>query len=311
MSSSISIIADEAIILGQAESVLDPHVSLKAGSVSAELAPLHGGRLSALRVSGPDGTQDLVPPLTPWTAPERSWPKEGAYPLFPYSNRIRNAVVRHGGRAFAIRPHPAAAPHSLHGPAHLKPWRVEEADQRHATLVLDYAPDADWPWAFQARQVFALSDDGLTVSLSIRNDANEPAPAGMGWHPYFICGRDAIFRHDAQRLWRIGADHVTDGMSAPYNGEIADNLYLSEWSRATLVHPDGSGVTIEADATLGHLVLHRPAVGDYACIEPVSHVADGFNLANDSVEGAGLRVLQPAETLAGTVRLTLIPSQTR
>ncbi len=138
--------------------------------------------------------------------------------------------------------------------------------------------------------------------------AIEPAPAGIGWHPYFLCAPDSVWRHDARTLWRLGPDFVPTGEASPYAGETDDNLYLSGWSRAALIHADGSGVAIEADPPLDHLILHRPAAGGYLCIEPVSHGADGFNLAEKGVGGTGTVILQPGETLDGTVRLSLLPA---
>ncbi len=140
-------------------------------------------------------------------------------------------------------------------------------------------------WAFEARQAFALTPDGLTLRLSIRNRSDEPAPAGIGWHPYLLCAPASVWRHDAQTLWRLGADFVPTGESVPYAAETDDNLYLSRgWSRARWSMRTALCVAIKGDPALDHLILHRPATGGYLCIEPVSHVADGFNLAARGVE---------------------------
>ncbi len=138
----------------------DRRLTLRAGALSAEIAPDCGGRLAALRIEGAFGATDIVPPLGPWLSERRGWPKEGAYPLFPYSNRIRDAVLRHAGRDFMLRPHPAAPPHALHGPAHLRQWRLLSSDDSRAEIGLDYLPDDDWPFAFEARQAFTLGPDG-------------------------------------------------------------------------------------------------------------------------------------------------------
>ncbi len=185
---------------------------------------------------------------------------------------------------------------------------MAHAGAARAEIVLDYAPDEDWPWAFHARQAFDLSDGGLTLHLSIRNDADSPAPAGIGWHPYFSCTPRSVIRHDARRLWRLGPDFIPDGHVTPFAGETDDNLYLSDWTSAALVHADGSGVAIEAGASLGHLILHRPPGGGYSCIEPVSHLADGFNLATKGIAGTGCAILEPGAVLSGSVRLALLPA---
>jgi aldose 1-epimerase len=281
---------------------MDGRIALAADGLSAELAPAHGGRLARLVDAG----VDIVPPLGPWEAPPRSWPKQGAYPLFPYSNRIRGAALAFGERSIPLRAHPAAPGFTLHGPAHLRAWRVAAREASSAVLVLDYAPDEDWPWPFRATQEFTLTSDALTIRLSLRNDAAEVAPAGIGWHPYLCCRPASIIRHDAARLWAHDADFTATGASRPLEGRSGDNAYLSEWSAASLVHPDGSGIRITADPTLGHLILHRPPGAGYACIEPVSHVADGFNLAAAGVSGTGTVVLAPGEAREGTVTLDIL-----
>jgi aldose 1-epimerase len=54
---------------------------------------------------------------------------------------------------------------------------------------------------------------------------------------------------------------------------------------------------------LRHLVIYVPPGEDFFCVEPVSHVNDGFNLLERGVADTGVRVLAPGQTLAGAVRL--------
>ena len=61
----------------------------------------------------------------------------------------------------------------------------------------------------------------------------------------------------------------------------------------------------QADTALSHLVLHRPADPLYLCIEPVSHVADGFNLAARAVRGTGSVFLPQGGQLRGELTLSL------
>ncbi len=48
-----------------------------------------------------------------------------------------------------------------------------------------------------------------------------------------------------------------------------------------------------------HLVVYRPDNLAYLCLEPVSHVADGFNQAARGVQDTGTRWLAPGESLSG------------
>ena len=79
------------------------------------------------------------------------------------------------------------------------------------------------------------------------------------------------------------------------------------WDGTALVDlPDGARLRMAADAAFGHLVVHRPDNLAYLCVEPVSHVADGFNLAARGAAGTGARLLAPGESMGGTIRLQLV-----
>jgi aldose 1-epimerase len=53
-------------------------------------------------------------------------------------------------------------------------------------------------------------------------------------------------------------------------------------------------------------VIYVPPGQDFFCVEPVAHVNDGFNMLERGVEGTGVRVLAPRQTLAGAVRLRIV-----
>jgi aldose 1-epimerase len=52
-------------------------------------------------------------------------------------------------------------------------------------------------------------------------------------------------------------------------------------------------------------VIYVPPGQDFFCVEPVTHVNDGFNLLVRGVDGTGVHVLAPGQTLAGTIRLRI------
>ena len=85
--------------------------------------------------------------------------------------------------------------------------------------------------------------------------------------------------------------------------------YAGGWDgQADVELPDGGYLRIAADPVFSHLVVHRPDNLAYLCLEPVSHVADGFNLADGGMPGTGTVVLQPGESLCGSMRFVLTQS---
>lgn len=273
--------------------------------LAVTLAPEFGGRLATLRLKTRDGERDLAPPLTRWTDDPLRWPKAGAYPLVPYSNRVAHALLKTSGRALPLRAHPDAAPHTLHGPGHLRAWSVATSDAKGAELILSSSADADWPWAYEARQRFSLDGARLRLSMEIRNCSDEAFPAGLGWHPYLIFGAGAKLHHDARSRWPFDADYVSTGAREPASSDGRRTDYLSDWRSVRLTRADGVTIDIDADPIFDHLVLHRPDTDAYACVEPVTHASNGFNLAAQGVADTGTRILQPGETMGGEIRLRI------
>jgi len=293
-------------------------VVLQAGHARARLLPASGGRISALRLA-PDGNGVAVDVLHPYPEdffdPLR-WGKGGIYPLMPYSNRIAQAQLQVDGVVMALAPHPDVAPHTLHGNAHALPWQLESHGADHAVMALDAAASPAWPWRYQGRMVIHLAPSVLSVSLSIRNDDATKMPAGLGLHPYFRHRPDARIGYRAGSIWPPTQDFVARSSRAPSldenhvparalrSGGLTD--YIGDWDgQASVELPEGELLEIDADPVFAHLVVHRPDALTYLCLEPVSHVADGFNLAARGVPNTGTHWLAPGESLTGKMTFTL------
>ncbi|MEQ1408405.1 aldose 1-epimerase [Neorhizobium sp. Rsf11] len=238
--------------------------------------------------------------LIPTTGPEfdpLNWPKAGAYPLFPYHNRLVGAAFEHEGRHYEVLPHPALGSDAQHGPAHRRRWHVVSHEPDRIELALNYEADADWPFDFRAVQRFVLADGRLDVELALTNTGNGTMPGGFGWHPYFAAGLGNAVSCVAAEIWPVssmgipsGAAPQTRDANKPFPSE-GFTVFLSEWGAATATLDGGAEITLTAGPELPHLVAHRmPA---YVCLEPVSHVAGAFGFPPEAKAAAGLFVLQP------------------
>lgn len=292
-------------------------IELKAGDASARLVPHAGGRVSALRLMRPmGGVVDVLHPYPEDFFDPVHWAKGGIYPLMPYSNRIANAVVHANGEAIALRPHPDAAPHTLHGNAHAQAWQAVYIGPDSTTLTLDSPAGPAWPWHYTASMRFELTPSQLRIDLTLCNADPRPMPAGMGLHPYFRHAPDALLSYGATTLWPATREFLpgaprplrADEQYVPArrlpDGTLTD--YVGGWDgTATVDLPQGARLTLHADPVFGHLVVHRPDTPLYLCLEPVTHVADGFNLAARGVADTGAHMLEPGGRLCGEIRLAL------
>ena len=271
---------------------------IEAGPTRLVLRPGWGGRVAGLSHAG----REVLCPLQGQGAfVPLPRPLGGAYPLFPFHNRVPGGRFTYRGRAVRL-PLSASEPNALHGDAYLQPWDPVEAGADRATMVCR-SPAGDWPWAWEARQDFAVAPGRVEIGLSLTNRDETPMPVGLGWHPFFR--KATAIGIDAARHWTLDDGGIPTGAftSRPAPGDPS-NRYLSDWSRADLTLDTGAMVRMTASPELGHIVLHDPPKG-YSCVEPVSHLAAAMALEGPLRPGDRLVDLGPGQTLSARIVLAL------
>lgn len=265
-------------------------IELQRGPLRLALRPDLGGCIAGLWFDGLPVLRSSDP------AALASSRLAGCYPLLPYSNRLGYRRLRWQGREYTTRPNFDDSPHSLHGIGWQRAWTVESARADDALLVLQHAGDADWPFAFSARQALSLSDEGLNLGLSISNTGDAPAPFGLGWHPYFPKRQRSRLHIDLTGRWDSDAAGLpTRRVAQPgIDGDVAhldfDHCF-DGFSGAARVRDEK--LVLRLSASLPYLVVYTPPLKDYFCVEPVSHVSNAIHMAEPAK--AGLRTLAPGE----------------
>jgi aldose 1-epimerase len=229
--------------------------------------------------------------------------------LLPYSNRLGHRRFEWLGRHHATAANFPGMPHSLHGLGWQRAWTVLAADATQARLALTHAPDADWPFAFHAEQRIALTPGGLRLELSLRNDAAEPAPAGLGWHPYFPKRPRTRLRADVRERWEADAAMLpTQRVAQPgIDADVADLAFdhgFDGWRGAARI--DDAQLSLQLTSSLDRLVVYTPPHDPFFAVEPVSHATDAIHMAAPAQHG--LRSLAPGETFSAWLQLGVRPA---
>lgn len=298
-------------------------LELATEHATLRIAPALGASITDLMVAG-------VPVLRPTpdaALTERNVRLTGCYPLVPYSNRIRDATLRFGGREFALARNFGTHPHAIHGVGWQREWVVDDVAADHARLSLDHAAmgedAAAWPWPFRATESFRLTELAgereatgvLVVSLTLRNVGVEAFPFGLGFHPFFH--RDATTRLGfvARRVWRNDATQLPQALvdlppewqfdpPTALDSMALDNVFTGWRGEATLVDAiAGTSFAMSADRACGYVVVYAPPAADFVAVEPVSHETDAFNRAAAGANETGMRVLPPGAAFSCTMRV--------
>lgn len=290
-------------------------LSLHAGSMRVRLSPSVGGAVVDWFRDG----QPVFRPLDEAALEARNARLMGCFPLLPYSNRIAHGRFEWQGQSHQLDYNFPPEPTTIHGVGWQQPWTVEDAAETRARLTLAFNPDDaglyTWPFRLAAEQTIVLDETGLTLTLLVRNTSSSAWPAGLGLHPHFPRSAETRLGFAAEAVWRTGEDKVPVvsepvppewrfDPASPISGPPLDNCFTGWPGRATIDMPDhGHCVTIEADPVFGCLIVYTPTGKPYCAVEPATHMPDAIHHGGQP----GLAVLQPGETLSGTVRFTVTP----
>jgi aldose 1-epimerase len=101
----------------------------------------------------------------------------------PFGNRLRDNGFSFAGTVYKLPSNTTTDPLYLHGDGWLGSWTALAHDRN--ALSLEYRRHADGPYRYRAEQRFTLTDQELTVSLSVTNRGDDTLPHGLGLHPFF------------------------------------------------------------------------------------------------------------------------------
>lgn len=289
-------------------------ITLRADGAGLLLVPAAGGSVARYWMDDGGRPLDL---LRSWTAPgEGDRFQAAAFPLVPYSNRIRAGRFSFLGREIALPLNRPPERHSIHGQGWQVGWTPLEVGPHEATLEYRHAADS-WPWTYRARQRFTLGARGVSVALSVTNESDAAMPAGLGWHPYVVRTPRTTLTASVDAIWLTDDEVMPTTLSAPpperdptrgvkVDAVALDNCFTGWRRRAVVERPEeGVRLIMTAESPLDFLVVYTPPGRPFFCAEPVSHVTDAFNLAAAGRTDTGTRSLAPGETLRAMVSVSV------
>jgi len=232
--------------------------------------------------------------------------------MVPFTNRIRDGRFSFRGREIELRPNMRPQKHPLHGQGWRSAWTVESADDARASIAFRHTP-AEWPWAYEGRQVFELDSGGLSVRLELRNLDRRGMPYGLGLHPYFPADPQTVLDTGVREVWTIDEEIMPvalepatgryDLRERSIEGADLDNGYEGWSGRAELRWP---GLTMRMSAPAPRFQVYAPVEGRVVVIEPVEHANAAFNHPEDRWAELGVKVLEAGASDQLTTRFDVV-----
>jgi aldose 1-epimerase len=287
-------------------------LKLNAGRLELVLAPAVGGAIARLDYEADTGKlavlrgSEAFPPNILQAA---------SFPLVPYCNRIRNGRFNFRGREVTLVRNLASDPSPLHGEGWLRSWDVVRHENHEAEIRFAFGA-GEWPWAYEARQVFRLDRQGLSVDLVCRNLADQPMPCGLGQHPFFPCTKQTRLDAGVDSVWTID-EKVLPVEEVPaagrYDlrdrrvcGQDLDNGFRGWRGVARIRDPELPFEIILSSPDATFLHIYSPMTGDLFAAEPVTHAPAALGEPEEHWPGLGIKILEPGEEARLRTRLEVV-----
>jgi aldose 1-epimerase len=221
----------------------------------------------------------------------------------PFSNRIAQATLQWQGTRHPLVRNNGEEPHAIHGVGWQRPWEVLESEGEFALLAYEHRPDSAWPFAFDCSQTFRVREDTLELTLSLTNQSGRTAPAGLGWHPFFVKRARSRISFQATGRWEMGPDKLptqrrpSQGLDAACAFLDVDHCF-DGWTGT--VHLRDELLHTRVTSGLSRLVVFTNDARDFVAVEPVSHVNNAMSLVAAGADPAelGLAILQPGDSIS-------------
>ena len=115
------------------------------------------------------------------------------YILAPWPNRIKDGEYDFNCKHYCApvnECHPEPRNNANHGYAYQYMWKLESLTENSVTQSLRFPNLDGYPFDVTVTATYELNDKGMTVTVSARNDGDEPAPWALGLHPWVANGKN-------------------------------------------------------------------------------------------------------------------------
>ena len=242
--------------------------------------------------------------------------------LAPWPNRIRDGRYTFGGRGHQLALTEPARHTASHGLVRWVRWAPVSVEPDAVTVEYTIPPQPGYPYPVRLRTRWSVGAGGQLAEHEATNVGTEPAPFGLGAHPYAIvpgAAVDDLTLHLPARnrllldgrLLPIGAARVTGTgydftAPRPLRGVRLDTAYgdlirdPDGTTRVRIQAGDGRGVEVWADGAFSWWQVFTgdavpgPRQRRSVAIEPMTCPPDAFRSGRDLI------TLAPDETWQGT-----------
>jgi aldose 1-epimerase len=112
--------------------------------------------------------------------------------LVPWPNRVKDGRWSWRGTAQQLALTEPDQHNAIHGLVRWMSWSPVSHTDSAVTLACTSHPQPGYPWTIDVSNAWELDEAGLSVTTTITNRSETPAPVAAGFHPYLTVGTATI-----------------------------------------------------------------------------------------------------------------------
>ncbi len=238
-----------------------------------------------------------------WFGDESVWYGQSPI-LFPIIGRLLDDKYTLNGKEYTM---------AKHGIVRKKPFKlIENRDDSLTFIQTDDAESInDYPYQFELKVTFQLTENGLKVTHKVTNNSDEKMYYSFGAHPGFNCEiGDYLEFSDDTKLFTERIDHESILIDETFPVEMDKNkvtltpeifnddaLILSDFkSKNIKIKSNKHNRIISFDFDSPFLGIWAKPNAPYVCLEPWWGVNDDYNKKADFSQKRGIMSLSPSES---------------
>lgn len=269
-------------------------ILLAAGDYQAKIVTVGGG-LAELTWQG----KHLVIPHNPEEMPLAHLGKV----LLPWPNRIANGSYKHDGHEYHLPINEHNSQASIHGLLAWRDWQINEVTATKVSLMIFLPPSYGYPFQLISQVIYSLdADAGLSVEIISKNNGNQPAPYGVGIHPYLTCNLTPVDNYmlqlPAQQVFAVDAQsnptelHTAAEIDLDYStlrrvgDKKIDHTFRThgdQWEMKIINQQQGLSVSLSSDQPWLQVYSGEKLNRQGIAIEPMSCPPNAFNSGTDLI----------------------------
>lgn len=284
------------------------------------ILPETGGSIAFARMRYSGAWVDILRPTDKVDYNNAS--KTSSFLMLPWANRIDEGILRFRGHSWQLQTTTDDGT-ARHGDVRKRIWHVLESSESHIRMQLDSNayPEFNFPFALVAELEFRLDEADFIWEVALTNQDKVAFPAGFGFHPYFVHLADnmPLLQVPCEQQFEL-VNSLAKSAPIPVEPELdfrearavttdmkLDNLL----TKRTIDEPVRlkyeawqTEIQMYSDELYQHILVFTADDGTLA-VEPQTNVNDGFNLYENGINGSGVFVIQPTETVRAAIKLRI------